>query len=174
MQRAQSIAGQLNHGLERIAAAISLLLGLALITAVIINVANVVARYGFNNPISGADEVEVFLMVGLAFLGAVVAAIRQRHLRMDVIARRFPPMIARLVNAAESLATIAVCGLMSWVSFSYTSRIWRLGNLSDNAHIPMWIPHSLLAISFALMTVISVLRLFVAAPRVAAKSEAAE
>ena len=103
-------------------------------------------------------------MVGLAFLGALVAHIRRRHLRMDVLARRFPPLLARVVNAFEALVAVGVCGLMTWVSFNYTNRIWRLGSHSENAHIPMWIPHSLLAAAFALMTVVGVIRLFIAAP----------
>lgn len=153
-----------NRGLGAAASGISILLGVALIVAVFINVANVIGRYGFNHPIEGADEVEVYLMIGLAFLGALVAHIRRRHLRMDVLARRFPAPVARAANLFEALVAVAVCGLMTWVSFNYTNRIWRLGSHSENAHIPMWIPHSMLAIAFALMTLVGVIRLFVAPP----------
>jgi C4-dicarboxylate transporter DctQ subunit len=158
------LTGRVNRGLEASATGISLMLGVALMVAVVINVINVIGRYGFNHPIEGADEVEVYLMVGLAFLGALVAHTRRRHLRMDVLARRFPPRVARAVNMAEALVAVGVCGLMTWVSFNYTSRIWRLGSHSENAHIQMWIPHSILAIAFALMTVVGVIRLFVAPP----------
>ena len=160
------IATRLNRALDSVAAAVSLLLGLALMLAVVINVANVVGRYGFNRPIEGADEVQIFLMIGLAFLGALVAHIRRRHLRMDVLARRFPPALARLVAAAEDLAAVAVCGLLTWVSLSYTLRIWRLGSHSENAGIPMWIPHSVLVVAFGAMTLVGATRLL--APRTAA------
>ena len=158
------IRDRINGGLTMVANGIALLLGVALMVAVVINASNVVGRYVFNSPIEGADEIEVYLMVTLAFMGALVAHIRRRHLRMDVLARRFPPRLARVVNGAEALTAVAVCGLLSWVSFNYTDRIWRLGSHSDNSHTPMWIPHSVLTVSFALMTVVGAIRLVVPPP----------
>ena len=75
------------------------------------------ARYGFNHAITGADELQIYLMVAMAFLGAVVAHIRRRHLRMDVLTRHFPPAVARWLNGIEALLAIAVCGLMTWISW---------------------------------------------------------
>ena len=155
---------RVNRWLASAATAISLLLGVLLMVAVLVNIANVVGRYVFNSPVEGADEVEIYLMIGLAFFGALVAHIRGRHLRMDVLASRFPRRFARVVNSVEALTAVGVCGLVTWVSFNYTSRIWRLGSHSDNAHIPMWMPHSLLTASFALMTLVGLLRVFVAPP----------
>lgn len=166
MTRAGAAADRVNHVLNRAANGIAILLGAALMLAVAINVVNVIGRYVFNSPVEGADEIEVYLMVGLAFLGALVAHIRRRHLRMDVLARRFPPRIARVVNAAEALTAVAVCGLLTWVSFNYTARIWRLGSHSDNSQTPMWIPHSVLTVSFALMTLVGAIRLAVPPPSV--------
>jgi len=145
--------------LSGVATFFSRLLGAALIVAVIINVVNVVARYGFNHAITGADELQIYLMVAMAFLGAVVAHIRRRHLRMDVLTRHFPPAVARCLNAIEALLAIAVCGLMTWVSWTYTFKIFKLGSHSENAHIPMWMPHSVLALSFTLMTLVGLIRL---------------
>ncbi len=98
---AYPLSARINRVLGAAATGVSLLLGVALMIAVVINVVNVIGRYGFNQPIEGADEVEIYLMVGLAFLGALVAHIRGRHLRMDVLARRFSPPVARLVNACR-------------------------------------------------------------------------
>ncbi len=146
--------------LDAVATGFSRLLGAALIVAVLVNVVNVVSRYGFNHAITGADELQIYLMIGLAFLGGLVAHIRRRHLRMDVLTRHFPPRAARLLAGVEALLAIAVCGLMTWVSWTYTIRIFKIGSHSENAHIPMWMPHSVLAISFTLMTLVGLIRLF--------------
>jgi C4-dicarboxylate transporter DctQ subunit len=146
--------------LNEVASFFSRMLGLALMVAVVVNFANVVGRYGFNEPLTGADELQVYLMIGMAFLGGLVAQIRRRHLRMDVLVRSFPPAIARLVNAAEALLTIAVTGLMTWVSWNYTIRIFLLGSRSENAGIALWIPHSVLAIAFSLMLLAAAVRVF--------------
>jgi TRAP-type C4-dicarboxylate transport system permease small subunit len=145
--------------LDYVANTLSRILGTALIIAVILDVVNVVGRYGFNNSLIGADELQIYLMVGMAFLGGPVALIRRRHLRMDVLTRHFPAALVQLLNGAEGLLGIAVCGLMSWVSWTYTIRIFRIGIQSQNAHIAMWIPHSVLALSFTLMTLAGVVRL---------------
>lgn len=149
--------------LNGIATLFSRLLGAALIVAVIVNVVNVIGRYGFNHAITGADEFQIYLMISMAFLGGLVAHIRCRHLRMDVLTRHFPPGLARLVNGAEALVGVAVCSLMTWISWNYTIKMFRIGSHSENAHIPMWIPHSVLAIAFTLMTLVGLVRLFVRA-----------
>ena len=150
--------------MEGLATWVSRLLGLALIGAVILNFTNVIARYVFDHALTGADEFEIFLMVGMAFLGSLVAQIRRRHLRMDVLTRYLPPRAARAVRGVELALTIAVCGLMTYVSWTYTVRIFRIGIHSSNADIPMWIPHATLVVAFGLITLVEIARLFIAGP----------
>jgi TRAP-type C4-dicarboxylate transport system permease small subunit len=38
---------------------------------------------------------------------------------MDVLTRHFSPLVRRVVNGIEALLAIAVCGLMTWVSWTY-------------------------------------------------------
>jgi C4-dicarboxylate transporter, DctQ subunit len=146
--------------LDKGATFLSRLVGVALIVAVLINVVNVVGRYVFDHALTGADDLEIYLMICIAFSGGLIAHIRQRHLRMDVLSRHLPPVLGRLVKGAEALLAIAVCGMMTWVSWNYTLKIFRIGSHSENAHIAMWIPHSLLAVSFTLMTLAGLARLF--------------
>jgi C4-dicarboxylate transporter DctQ subunit len=138
---------------------ISRLLGVALILAVILNFVNVISRYGFNHALIGADEFQIYLMIAMAFLGGLVAQIRRRHLRMDVLTAHFPPLLVRLLDLVEALLTVGICGLLTYVSWTYTMRIFRIGSHSENAHIPMWLPHSVLAVAFSLMTLVGVKRL---------------
>ena len=53
---------------------------------------------------------------------------------------------------------LVVTALVAWQSFKYVERIYALGAVSDIAHIPTWIPHSAIAISFAAMALIVLLR----------------
>ncbi|HEY5216096.1 MAG TPA: TRAP transporter small permease subunit, partial [Pseudolabrys sp.] len=56
-------------------------LAYAFIAAVGLNFFNVVGRYGFGVTILSADEIQIFIMVFMAFLGASVVAWRNQHLR---------------------------------------------------------------------------------------------
>ena len=62
----------IERAIERLADALLTGLGLLVIAAVCLNFANVVGRYVFGQAIFGADEIQTYLMVWMAFLGAVV------------------------------------------------------------------------------------------------------
>jgi C4-dicarboxylate transporter, DctQ subunit len=159
-------SGQLPGKLARLpllllaAARIESVLGAALIAAVALNVVNVVSRYAFGDSITGADEIETYLMVAMAFVGSAVASVRHAHLRMDVLTRSFRPGIRAALERFEALLTVCVCGLVTYVATIYALRIHALDSHSENAHIAMWIPHSLVAIGFGLMTLVALVRLF--------------
>ncbi len=58
----------------------------------------------------------------------------------------------------ETVVFVAVAGFVAWQSFKYVERIYALGAVSDIAHIPTWIPHSAIAVSFGLMALVVLLR----------------
>ena len=122
------------------------------------------SRYVFDSPLNEFDEIEIYMMVAIAFLGAVVAQIRHTHLRMDVLAKAFPPSFAPIIHLAESLTAITISGIIAWVSWGYIAQIYGLGTESENTHIKMWIPYSLVAVSFTLILCTALIRLFFHAP----------
>ena len=140
--------------------ALERLLALAFIFAVLLNFANVIGRYGFGRSISGADEVQVYIMVAMAFLGAAVVASRRGHLRMDVLAKRLPAPARTVLHYAEILAVVVLAGFTVFHSYRYAAQMAGLGRASDMAGIPMWIPHGTVAVGFGLILVIAVLELF--------------
>lgn len=147
-------ARRILRGLERAATSLERALASALLAAVAINVANVVARYVFGRSITGADELQVYLMAALTFFGSAVAAVRGQHLRMDVLNRYFPVELRRFLSTLEALAAVALCGFVCFISSEYAWRIHQIGSVSENGHIPMWIPHSLVAVAFAAMVIV--------------------
>ena len=144
--------------MKRLMAAIERILALAFIVAVCLNFANVVGRYGFGTSIAGGDEVQVYIMVWMAFLGAVLVSWRGEHLRVDVLAQRFPHALKSTLQKTELVLVIALAAFAVWQSWSYTQQIIAIGRRSDNAGIPMWIPHSAVGIGFALMVLVVILK----------------
>ena len=143
---------------ERLTRALELLLALAFIVAVLLNFANVVGRYLLGWTILGADEVQIFIMVGMTFLGAVVVTWREQHLRMDVLARLCPAPVQAALRWADLVLMIVLCGFAFYESTIYATQMFRLGRLSDTADVPMWIPHGAVAIGFGLITLIALWR----------------
>ena len=145
--------------LDRLMWFIERALAYAFIGAVGLNFINVVGRYGFGSTMLGADELQIYIMVFMAFLGAAVVAWRNQHLRMDVVVAALPERIRYLVKIAEGVAIVVLTAFVLWNSTYYAKQMFSFGRVSDMAHVPMWIPHGAVAVGFGLMALIGCLRL---------------
>ena len=134
-------------------------LAYAFIAAVALNFINVVGRYGFGSTILSADELQIFIMVFMTFLGAAVVAWRNQHLRMDVVVKALPPPVRRLIKIAELVAIVILAVFVLCNSTYYAEQMFFIGRVSDMARVPMWIPHGAVAVGFGLMALIGCLRL---------------
>ncbi len=141
--------------LDRVTRAIELALALAFVLAVLLNFTNVVGRYVFGLSFLASDEVQVFIMVVMTFLGAAVVTRRNMHLRMDVLVKFMPRNVQIALRVAEQLLFIALAAFVVTQSFDYAQRMFRIGRVSDMAGVPMWIPHSAVAVGFGLMLLIA-------------------
>ena len=134
-------------------------LAYAFIAAVALNFINVIGRYGFGSSILSADELQIFIMVFMTFLGAAVVAWRNQHLRMDVVVNALPAPIRRLVRIAELAVIVILTVFVLWNSTYYAEQMFNIGRVSDMARVPMWIPHGAVAVGFGLMALVACLRL---------------
>lgn len=150
----------IQRALGGLMAALQTVLGLALIAAVLINFANVFTRYLLGYSILWADEVQLFILVLVTFLGAAIVGWQRAHLSMDVLRNRLPSQWRLFLTSAETAVLVVIAGLLCFQSYQYASQMMMLGRLSDNAGIPMWIPHSSVAVGFALLAVVSVWQVY--------------
>jgi TRAP-type C4-dicarboxylate transport system permease small subunit len=148
----ERIAARLGRGLDR-------LLGLVLCAVVLLNFVSAALRYLGAQAIVGADEMQVYAVVWLVFIGAAIASWRRSHLRMDVLTAGLRGARARLREWIENAIAVATCGAMCWVSLQFVLQVRELGQRSDGAGIPMWVPHAAVFVGFLLMTADAVHRL---------------
>jgi len=149
----------IDRAFDRIARAIELVLAVAFILAVVLNFTNVVGRYLFGISFLASDEVQVFVMVGMTFLGAAVVTRRHEHLRMDVLVQFMPNPVRLTLRIAEQILLIVLAAFVLSQSYFYARQMWRIGRASDMAGVPMWIPHGSVALGFALILLIAAWRL---------------
>jgi TRAP-type C4-dicarboxylate transport system permease small subunit len=129
-------------------------LGLLLIAMVLLNVANALSRYLLGQAIEGSDELLVFGMVWVVFVGSAFATADRRHLSFDVVSRSLPPRAGRLVQLSGTLITILVLGFVVIQSLDVVVRLAALGQRSMAAAIPTYIPHSAILVGFGLSALI--------------------
>ena len=87
---------------ERVAWVTERVLALAFLVAVCLNFLNVIGRYLLGYTPSGSDEIQIYIMVWMAFVGAAVVTWRDQHLRMDVLVARLPKNLRLLLRGLEA------------------------------------------------------------------------
>ncbi|MFM9886168.1 MAG: TRAP transporter small permease [Burkholderiales bacterium] len=153
--RTPHVAG-IDRFLERLMKGIERILALAFCAAVALNFVNVVARYVFNDSIHGADELQVQVLVAMAFLGAAIVQWRRQHLRMDVLVGMMPRPVRAALRVAESILVIVLATFVVVQSGRYTLQMLDLARTSDALGIPVWISHGLVMVGFMLILVAAV------------------
>lgn len=144
--------------LDRLANALLSLLGIALILMVLLTVYNVISRYVFNRALLWGDEVAVYAMIVLAWLGAVVCTWRHAEIRMDILVNLLGPRSQRVIHIVQQATMAALCAWVAWQAMPYIIRAWRIGMRSDAAGLPVWLIHAVIPFSLALIAVIAAVR----------------
>lgn len=133
-------------------------LAIVFIAAVVLNFANVCGRYLLGASILSAEELQIFAMIMMTFLGCIIVTWRRQHLRMDVLIEACPVWLRALTRVAELLVFILICGFVSYQSYLYAGQMYVLERKSDMAEVPMWILHGLVPVGFGLMLLIALWR----------------
>jgi TRAP-type C4-dicarboxylate transport system permease small subunit len=155
--RNATVAG-IDHLLDRFMLGLERVLALAFCAAVALNFVNVVARYVFNNSIHGADELQVQVLIAMAFLGAAIVQWRGQHLRMDVLLGMMPAAMKTALRVIEVVLVIVLAVFVVVQSARYTMQMHDLARASDALGMPVWISHSLVVIGFSLIVIAALWR----------------
>jgi TRAP-type transport system small permease protein len=147
--------------MDRLMRGLEFTLALAFCFTVLLNFANVIGRYRFNYSIHGADELQVQVMIAMAFLGAAIVSWRGEHLRMDVLVQRLPHGLQRSVRVFEAIVMVVLAGFVLVQSSRYTYQMFHIGRASDALGIPVWMVHSLVVIGFTLIVMVALRKAYV-------------
>jgi len=148
----------IDKAFDRAMRAMEILLAMALVFAVALNFANVIGRFLLQTSLIGSEEIQVFILIYIAFLGAAIATWRNEHLRVDVVVLRLPRVARNLLQAGELVVLAVLAGFVAFNSFNYARQMLEIGRKSDMISLPMWIPHGAVSVGFALILVIALLK----------------
>lgn len=133
----------------------------ALAIIVVINGANVVGRYFFGQPLPWAEELMLYLMIFVVFVGAAVATWRGVHIGIDALVTRLPFAAQRLAHIAMSLLAIVILLTVARAGYSTVSMLYAFDQRSDALEAPMWIPQSFVVGGLVLSAALIALRFFI-------------
>lgn len=135
------------------------LLAIVLIGLVLVSCANIFLRYVLEVNWLAAEELQVFVMIGLTFLGAIVVSVEEKQLRLNLLAQFHAPRLQMLLGMLESIVTALICGFVAYHSWGFLSRTYSMGQRGGSSGLPMWVPHSVVTICFVALAFVALAKL---------------
>lgn len=144
---------------DRIINGLATLLGMGLIAMVLLSVYNVVSRYIFSDALLWADEIAVFAMIVITWLGAIVCAWRKIDIRMEILTAILPRRLRFALAIVQQTVIAGLCTWVAWLSYGYVARVFKFNMTSDSAGIPIWFVHGAITFGLAAIAMIAALRI---------------
>lgn len=80
-------------------------------------------RYVLNDSFGWTEEVAIFCLVAVVFLGSSMCVRASRHIHVDFLYRYVPPRLGRVFASLVDLVRIALFSYLAWLVWRYSSII---------------------------------------------------
>jgi len=151
----EKIVNTVYKSLENIFRAIVVVL---LTFMVVIVFANVVSRYYLQFSLAWSEEVARFMLVWLVFLGSFLAYIHDEHLGLDILVKKFPPLLRKITAVGANL--LVIFALYAVMEGGYLMMIANFDWLSPAAEIPQGYIYVVVPLSCGLMILQTILKTY--------------
>lgn len=134
--------------------------GIIMLAATALVLANVLGRYLLGSPIGIAEEVLQYMNIWIVLLGAVLVVQHDAHLCLDLRPRHIPELMRRVTNGAILLLGIGLSFYVILQSFKVINLLRDIDQQSISAGIPLYLVYLVIPVSFALSLLFLVRRLW--------------
>ena len=124
---------------------------LAMAGASLLLFVNVVLRYAFLSALSWAEEVTMYLIVWLVFVGGSVTLRTFGHISIDLLPTALPPGGARRLKLFVCSAMLVFFVAFFYYSGLHTLRVMATGQLTPVLEAPMWLTYLAMPVGSLLM-----------------------
>src|ERR1700726_3211278 len=145
--------------IESLVTGLRFLTATLLLIAVALNFAYITGHYVLNAPIASAEEIMLFLLVAVVFLGNSVVGWEGRQIRMDVVLHTLPPALRHWLEVIADLAMIAVSLILIVFAWPVINMLAEFDQRSQAAEVPLYIPQALIPIGLGLTAILTAPRL---------------
>lgn len=125
--------------------------GVAIAGAACLLFVNVTMRYIFVSPISWAEELSLYLIVWIVFVGSSIAMRTQTHIGVDLLPLVLPPAGRRILALLVGVLILAFLAVFFYYSGVHTLRIYGSGQVTPVMLAPMWLTYLAMPVGAALM-----------------------
>lgn len=115
------------------------------------------SRYVLGSSIGWTEEIARYLLIGVGFLGSVMAARNGSHIMVEFFYHYMPPWQARLLERLVNLVSLGFYIAMAWIAYQLAS---RTNSLMVSVDLPKSIIYFTVCAAFVLMALRTIQRLY--------------
>lgn len=134
----RSLLSRLDVGLGHIERALTLVGGVAILTAMVISVVNILGRKLLNMPVPGYVAIMQQLVPIMAFLGLAYCQRLGSHIRMDILVGRLKGRPLWIAEFFGILTVLILAAALVYGSWDHAWRAYTLGDTTDDLGIVTW------------------------------------
>jgi len=127
--------------------------GAALVGMVVMTCFDVVTRY-FGHPIFGAVEIVSFMATILLACAMPLTEVEKGHVGVDLFVRKLSPRAQAITDAVTGLISTLLFAVVSWRMFLYAATIRKSGEVSMSLQWPTHVFVYLVAVAFAVLSLV--------------------
>lgn len=155
----------MRHLLARIDRTVALidtpLVGACLLVAVILNVALVIGRLAFNYSANAMEELSVYAVIWMVFLGTLVTDRQGSHINIDLMYHFVRPGTRRGLQRTANFLQGVVCLALAGLTLKTVIFTWQIGEVSlSTLRAPVWLLMAVMPPTFLVLGVRGLARAF--------------
>ena len=137
--------------IEKISTISGWLSGIGVYGMTIVVVVDVILRYFFSSSIFVADELSIYFMIYVAFIGAAMTMKNGAHIKVDIFYKRLTKRARLWLDAITMVLGTIICLIMTWQSAFWVRYTYVTNFISPSIlGTPMWIPMACIPIGLFL------------------------
>lgn len=125
----------------------------------LISSADMIGRYFFNSPITGALEMSQILVAAMVFLGWGQTQIQKGNVTVELFFATFPPKVQTIATLVTTSLSALVFGLMTWQALLAAKQYHDAGRLVFVIDLPLGPLQLFVALGALVMCIVLIIEL---------------
>ena len=115
--------------------------GVGVVIMAVIVTTDVILRYFFGKPLLFADDISVYCMIFITFVGCALTLKMKRHIMVDLFYKMVPRKVQLWLDVATTFVGCFVIWILTWYSIVWVLYTYKSDYTSPGIlQTPMWIP----------------------------------
>ncbi len=149
---------KIENFIKKTAEIFNLIAGASIVIAMVLVVVNVILRRVFDNPVLGVYEFTGFLAVIIISFGLAYVLLVNAHIAVDFIIEKFKAPVVGIIDTITGITATLFLSIFTWNVFRYAIKSMNNNQLSPTTQTPFYVFIFTMALCFALLCLVYVLK----------------